>query len=146
VDFSLLAIHFSFFIVPHITAVWLWVRRRDLFERYVIALIATCWAGLIIAFLIPTAPPWMAGGEERIPHVYRIMRDIMMSATPETYQAGVRAAGENDAAAMPSLHTALTVLVALAMTKLGPSRSGCRMDVRHADGCGAGIPRRALLH
>ena len=118
-DLTLVGVHFSFFLVPHATAAWLWAARPELFRRYVVALVATCWVGLIVAFLIPTAPPWLAGAQGRIPHVYRIMRDVVMSATPESYVAGLRAVGENDVAAMPSIHTALTVLVALTAAHAG---------------------------
>ncbi|HSJ14327.1 MAG TPA: phosphatase PAP2 family protein [Longimicrobiales bacterium] len=118
-DRALITVHFSFFLVPHVAAVWLWTCHRTLFRRYVYALVATCWAGLVLAFVLPTAPPWLAAGTERIPHVYRVVQDVMMRATPETYTAGLRAVGDNDAAAMPSLHTALTVLVALAAARIG---------------------------
>lgn len=119
-DLALMAVHFSFFLVPHAVAVWLWVRRRELFRPYVYALVGICWVGLLTAFLIPTAPPWLAAGAERIPHVYRIIRDVLMGASPETYVTGLRMVGENDAAAMPSLHTALTVLAALGAARMGP--------------------------
>lgn len=118
-DIALIGVHFSFFVAPHAAAVWLWYAKPELFRRYVIALVVTCWIGLIIAFLLPTAPPWLAAGQQRIPHVYRIMRDVMLSVTPENYVVGMRAVGENDAAAMPSLHTALTVLIALAAARAG---------------------------
>lgn len=118
-DFTLVTVHFSFFLAPHAVAVLLWSTRPVRFRRYVFALIATCWAGLLIAFLLPTAPPWLAAGEGKIEPVFRIMRDIMMGRTPDNYVLGMRAVGENDVAAMPSLHTALTVLVALAAGNAG---------------------------
>ena len=71
-----------------------------------LALVATCYVGLIVAFLVPTAPPWLAGSEGRIEPVYRIIRDVMMGMTPENYSAAYRGVGENAVAAMPSLHTA----------------------------------------
>jgi membrane-associated phospholipid phosphatase len=118
-DLILISVHFSFFLVPHAVAVWLSARSAPLFRRYILALVATCWAGLLFALLVPTAPPWLAGADGRIPHVYRIMRDVMRGVTADGYVAGIRAVGENDVAAMPSLHTALTVLVALAAAQLG---------------------------
>jgi membrane-associated phospholipid phosphatase len=120
-DLTLIAVHFSFFLVPHAVAVWLWLARPAIFRRYVLALVAVCWAGLIVALLIPTAPPWIAGAQDHIPHVHRVVRDVMIRATPENYVVLERAVGQNDVAAMPSLHTALTVLVALA------ARSGGRI-------------------
>ncbi|HEX6309300.1 MAG TPA: phosphatase PAP2 family protein [Longimicrobiales bacterium] len=117
-DLALIGVHFSFFLIPHVVAIWIWIARPALFARYTGALVATCWAALVIAFLLPTAPPWLAAAQERIPHVYRIVQDVLSHASPESYSRGLRAVGENDAAAMPSLHTALTVLVALACTRM----------------------------
>jgi membrane-associated phospholipid phosphatase len=118
-DIALIGVHFSFFLVPHATAIWVWAARPALFSRYIGSLVATCWVGLITAFLVPTAPPWLAGARGHIPQVHRIMRDVVMGATPESYGAGLRAVGENDVAAMPSLHMALTVLVALVAARAG---------------------------
>jgi membrane-associated phospholipid phosphatase len=117
-DRVLIGVHVSFFIVPHITAAWLWATQRDVFRRYVVALVATCWFGLIVAFLVPTAPPWLAAHEGLIPPVHRIMREFLTGASVH-YENGLRVVGENDVAAMPSLHTALTVLVALGLSRYG---------------------------
>ena len=119
-EYALIGIHFSFFLVPHVLAIVLWKVDRRLFRRYVLALVATCYVGLIVAFLVPTAPPWLAGAEGRIEPVYRIMRDVMMGLTPDNYSAAYRGVGENAVAAMPSLHTALTLLVALGLASAAP--------------------------
>lgn len=118
-DTLLIGVHISFFIVPHLTAVLLWVVKRELFRRYVFALVATCWFALLVAFVLPTAPPWLAGVEGRIEPVHRVMQEVMSLRAGIDYDAGVRIVGENDVAAMPSLHTALTVLVALAVGRFG---------------------------
>jgi len=114
-DLSLVGVHFSFFLAPHAIAAYLWWARREVFGRYVVALVAMCWIGLLMAFALPTAPPWLAGQEDRLPHVYRIIRDVVFQATPATYTAAYRAVGENAVAAMPSLHAGLTLLIALAL-------------------------------
>jgi len=114
-DLSLVGVHFSFFLAPHAIAAYLWWARREAFARYVVALVAMCWVGLLMAFVLPTAPPWLAAQEGRLPHVYRIIRDVVLQATPETYTAAYRAVGENAVAAMPSLHAALTFLIALGL-------------------------------
>ena len=119
-DYVLIGVHFSFFLLPHVLAGVLWRIDRRLFRRYVLALVATCWVGLIVAFLVPTAPPWLAGAEGTIGTVHRIVRDVMMGLTPENYDAAYRGVGENAVAAMPSLHTALTFLFALGLGSAAP--------------------------
>ena len=123
-DQLLIGVHISFFIVPHLMAIVLWVGKRSLFKRYVTALVGTCWFALIVAFLLPTAPPWLAGLEGRIEPVHRVMQEVMSLGAGIDYEAGTRVVGENDVAAMPSLHTALTVLVALAMCRFGKVAAG----------------------
>ena len=125
-DAVVIAVHLSFFVAPHLLAVLLWMRDERLFRRYVYALLGACYAALIIAFLLPTAPPWLAGEAQRGPLVYRVLHDVAMGTVPDTFTFGYRAVGENAVAAMPSLHTALACLVALALARTGrwPARAG----------------------
>ncbi len=119
-DLALIGVHFSFFLVPHLLVSLLWYVDPQAFRRYAVALVATCYFGLGFAFLVPTAPPWLAGTEGRIEPVFRVLRDVMMGLTPETYGVAYRAVGENAVAAMPSLHAALTALVALGASSAFP--------------------------
>lgn len=48
------------------------------------------------------------------------MPEISALVAGDVYDQTSRAVGENDVAAMPSLHTALTVTVALIMSRYGP--------------------------
>lgn len=114
-DWYFTFIHWSYFLVPHSLALWIWWRNKREFQHYLAAMSMTLWLGLVIYFLIPTNPPWMA--PEAIdspvaPVVKRIMEDIATQIGGGLYQAGYKVVGEsNPIAAMPSLHFAVTFLL-----------------------------------
>jgi membrane-associated phospholipid phosphatase len=112
-DVFALLVYFSYFIVPHLMAIAVWRSNRERFPLYVAALLGTWYAGLVISFLAPTAPPWMAGQTGHIPHVFRVIKDVSADVSPGSYQAAYETVGPNDVAAMPSLHMAATAIVAL---------------------------------
>lgn len=114
-DYYFTFVHWSYFIVPHAVALWIWWRSKRDFQHYLGALTLTLFLGLVIYFLIPSNPPWMA--PEAIdspiaPVVQRIMEPIAISLGGGLYQAGYKIVGEsNPIAAMPSLHFAVTFLM-----------------------------------
>lgn len=119
-DYYTLLIHFTYFFVPHLFAFTLWTRDRSLFRRYVVAALAAYYAGLIACALLPTAPPWLAGQTGALPHVFRVAEDVYGGVSPEVYDYAYAVAGTNAVAAMPSLHQAIAVLIALAATRIHP--------------------------
>jgi membrane-associated phospholipid phosphatase len=119
VEIAGIAVYFSYFLVPHLVALWLWLRRRDLFGRYVTALLGTAYLGLAISFAVPTAPPWLAGQSGHLPFVSRIVEDVVTGVDPSAYARGYELVGINPVAAMPSLHMAGTVIVLLAAWRAG---------------------------
>ncbi len=119
-DYYTLVTHFSYFFVPHLFAFAIWVHDRGLFRRYVIAALATYYAGLIACVLLPTAPPWLAGQAGALPHIFRVAEDVYAGVSPEAYDYAYAVAGTNAVAAMPSLHQAIAVLMALAATRIHP--------------------------
>ena len=113
------SVYFSYFFAPHLVALWLWLRRRDLFGRYVTALLGTAYLGLALSFVVPTAPPWLAGQSGHLPFVSRIVEDVVSGVNPSAYARGYELVGINPVAAMPSLHMAGTVIVLLAAWRAG---------------------------
>jgi membrane-associated phospholipid phosphatase len=59
----------------------------------------------------------MASEAGRLPVVYQIVPDILNHQWPGVYQAGENSAGTNPVAAMPSLHSAVPWLMAIALWK-----------------------------
>jgi hypothetical protein len=105
-----------FFATPLIAAV-LWKIDRGRFRRFVVMVSALSFAGLITYAVYPAAPPWMAARDHFIGPVTRII--------PQVWQAlGLHSAGSlvetgykyaNDVAAVPSLHAAFSLLVAITL-------------------------------
>ncbi|GAB4325088.1 MAG: hypothetical protein Kow0010_07400 [Dehalococcoidia bacterium] len=113
-DYLVVQVHWSFFVVPHAAAVAIFLFRREQFARYALAVVATMYAGLLLFFLVPTAPPWLAARSGDLPHVWRIMDVVGGRVDGETYEAFYASLGEpNSVAAMPSIHIAVTFLLFL---------------------------------
>jgi membrane-associated phospholipid phosphatase len=117
-DLLMLVAYVSYFPVPYLLAVALWFWNREQFPLYIVGVLFTYYLGLVIYYLVPTAPPWLASFEGYLPDVYRIPQDIFTDFDELAYEQGHRVVGENDVAAMPSLHFATTVIVALMLWRL----------------------------
>ncbi len=114
-DYFLTAIHWSYFVVPHVAAVLIWYKRPALFRRFLSGMALMLSMGLAIYFLIPTNPPWLAPEPINSPSaavVYRIMETVGKELGGGIYEASYRVIGEsNPRAAMPSIHLAFTALL-----------------------------------
>jgi len=117
-DSLLIVVYLSYFVVPHLMAIAVWRRHRERFPLYVAAALGTWYLGLAVSFLAPTAPPWMAGQSGEMPHVFRVLKDVSAGVSSDSYQRAYEIAGPNDVAAMPSLHMAVTAIVAFMAWRL----------------------------
>lgn len=113
-DSAMVSVHLSYFVIPYALAVGLAFWSRKHFSLYAAGILGTYWIGLLIYFLIPTSPPWLASINGHLPEVTRIVEVMGTGVSPEAYQEGYRVAGANDVAAMPSLHFGITALIMLA--------------------------------
>ncbi|MDQ2682520.1 MAG: phosphatase PAP2 family protein [Chloroflexota bacterium] len=115
-DYFCTAIHWSYFIVPHAMAIYLWMKKPAIFRQMLGGMILLLGMGLAIYFLIPSNPPWMAPepiNSPSAPVVYRAMETIGKELGGGMYEASYRVIGEsNPRAAMPSIHMAITFLLA----------------------------------
>jgi membrane-associated phospholipid phosphatase len=114
-DYFLTGIHWSYFIVPHAVAFRLWQTDPTLFRRFLWAMTLLLGVGLMIYFLLPSNPPWLAGEQFDSPAsatVYRIMEPVGEQLGGGLYDASYKVIGEsNPIAAMPSIHMAITALL-----------------------------------
>jgi len=113
-DVAFTLVYTSYFIVPFALAGWLWARDRLGFQRFTRRLVTLSLAGLATYIAFPAAPPWMAGEMGLIGEVHRTTGDgwkILGVGTASLFSKGQGAA--NMVAAVPSLHSAITTLVAL---------------------------------
>ncbi|MCC7363259.1 MAG: phosphatase PAP2 family protein [Dehalococcoidia bacterium] len=108
-DWATVAVHWSFFIAPHLGAVLVYLYRRVLFARYAALMVSIMWLGLALFFLLPTTPPWLAGVQGDLPGVVRVMDFVGGEVTGSTYEDFHSSLAEpNSVAAMPSIHMAIT--------------------------------------
>lgn len=114
-DYLLTFVHWSYFIVPHVAAVFIWYKRPDIYRRFLSGMALMLAVGLAIYFLIPSNPPWLAPEPIDSPSaavVYRIMENVGQELGGGIYDASYKVIGEsNPRAAMPSIHMAFTALL-----------------------------------
>lgn len=128
------AVHLSYFFVVHVVAVAIWRSRPQWLLRYTLAVLGTLYLGLVGYALVPTAPPWLAAHLGHLPEVTRILPAVLTSYDPRIYETGHLIVGRHDVGAMPSLHLAITAVIALALIWMGHARPGARVALRRGDG------------
>jgi membrane-associated phospholipid phosphatase len=104
----------SYFIVPFAVAGALWIRDRPAFKGFTRRLVSLAIAGVTTYILFPAAPPWMAAQDGLIDGIQRSTGqgwEVIGGGTAGWFSEG-QALG-NPVAAVPSLHTAFTALVAM---------------------------------
>jgi hypothetical protein len=113
-DVAFTLVYTSYFIVPFALAGWLWARDRPGFQGFTRRLVTLSLAGLATYIVFPAAPPWMAGEMGLIGEVHRTTAEgwkVLGVGTASLFSKGQGTA--NLVAAVPSLHSAITTLVAL---------------------------------
>lgn len=118
-------VYTSHFLATPILAAVLWLRNRRLWLRYISRVVGLSLAGLITYVLFPEAPPWMAARDGLIVPVARLSARGWIYLHAENLNdvlARAQQDGANPVAAMPSLHVALAVLVALFLGSLMRTR------------------------
>jgi membrane-associated phospholipid phosphatase len=119
-DLAASAVYLSYFLGPHLAALLVWRSRPERFAGTVAAISLTFIVGLSFYFAVPTAPPWLASDNGNIDvKIHRVLPEVSAELAGDTYERTAAAVGDNDVAAMPSLHTALTTIVALILAAYG---------------------------
>jgi membrane-associated phospholipid phosphatase len=114
-DYAAFGFWFSHFFATLLVAVCIWLFAYRYFHRFAACIVALAAMGLITYVLFPAAPPWLAGNHGYIPDTYRIthavVNDLPVPKAGAMFQKGTT--WGNDVAAVPSLHAAYTMLIAL---------------------------------
>ena len=122
------AIHASYFFAFVVVGVALWLRARRHFAAYSGTLMVTFALGLIGYVTLPTEPPWLVARATGAPPAVRVIVETtrgapVASAVVEagrSWQSDPDALGDpNPAAAMPSVHTAITAALAFFLFRVG---------------------------
>lgn len=108
-------VYLSHFCVTLIVLAVLWVVREDVFRRYRNIVLTVVIAAFATYFVYPAAPPWLAAYTGRAPEIVRTVGLTLhakaLAASPVL--PGHGSALANPVAALPSLHGALPLLLAL---------------------------------
>jgi membrane-associated phospholipid phosphatase len=104
----LVAVHASHFVVFLLFGLCLWLVRGAAFDRFAAAMPWVMYLGIVGYLAVPTVPPWMAADFQAIPPLHRVVDDVYGRAGSLR-----RAFDTNPVAAMPSLHAAFAALCAL---------------------------------
>lgn len=114
-DYALWFVYLSHFFTTLLVAALLWVFRPKRFRRYMAAVVTLAMLGFTTYALFPAVPPWMASAKGDLPPLQRIIaivwKHIPVSAMSPMFERGSHYA--NDVAAMPSLHAAYAMLIAI---------------------------------
>jgi hypothetical protein len=120
-DHALVYTHWAWFLQPHTAAAWILWRHPDRFPRAATMICAVFDLGLIGYFAVPTAPPWWAAEQGRIPGLRRIMADVGQRVWGRLWSPLYGFLGGNPLAAMPSLHFATSLMAARMLAETGPA-------------------------
>ncbi len=117
--------HWVWFPVPHLSLLYVLLRRPERFGVAAARVYATFDLGAVVYWLVPTAPPWWAaqqgylGQADPLP-VRRMMREYGELFWGEHWDGLFVALGGNPLAAMPSMHFASSLMAARALGEVGP--------------------------
>jgi PAP2 superfamily len=105
-----------FFATPLLAAI-LWKVDRQRFRTFIVLVAALSFAGLITYALYPAAPPWMASQAHLIAPITRIIPAVFHSLNLHSAGSLVEHGYQyaNNVAAVPSLHAAFSLLVAITL-------------------------------
>jgi membrane-associated phospholipid phosphatase len=124
-DKALVWAHWTWFMVPHGTLVYILVRHPARFTRAAVMTYAVFDIGASMYWLAPTAPPWYAvsapseGGADE-PEVRRMMVEYGEQFWRDGWGPLYSVLGGNPLAAMPSLHFATSLMAAFLLSEVGP--------------------------
>lgn len=121
-DYATWLVYVSYFLGTYLVAAVLWLVARDLFRRYVVMVSLLALMGFSTYALFPAAPPWMASDLGAIGPTTRSI-GVIWSHIPITHFDSLFEKGSqyaNAVAAVPSLHAAYTLLIALYLWRFAP--------------------------
>lgn len=114
-DHVVSTIYLSHFCVTLIVLAVLWVLRDDVFRRLRNLVLTVILAAFATYFIYPAAPPWLAGLTDHAPPIVRTVGVTLNAAALQAKPVlpGQGPALANPVAALPSLHGALPLLLAV---------------------------------
>jgi membrane-associated phospholipid phosphatase len=121
-DYAAWSVYLTHFFGTLIAAGILWHVAHHRFRRYVAMVSVLSLAGFATYVLFPAAPPWWAYAHHQLGPVHRLVRPVFMHMHfvhfDAVFEKGAHFA--NPVAAMPSLHAAFALLIAIYFWRMVP--------------------------
>ena len=116
-DVVLWCVYLTHFFATPVLAAVLWKLDRPQFRMFAVLVSVLSFMGLITYALYPAAPPWMASQAGLIAPTTRIVHVVFQSLGTQSAGSLIEHGYQyaNNVAAVPSLHTAFTLLVAITL-------------------------------
>jgi membrane-associated phospholipid phosphatase len=121
-DYATWLVYLSHFFATLIVAAVLWTWLHDRFARFATMVCVLALAGFATYALYPAVPPWLAARHGTIGESNRLI-GIVWHHVPIAHYGSLFEKGQtyaNNVAAMPSLHAAYALLIALYLWRLVP--------------------------
>ncbi len=114
-DYGVWVGYLSHFVVSLAVAGYLYAVDRFRFKRFATLILTVSVAGFVTYFIVPAAPPWLASRQGALPHTTRIVHEVWahvgLPGVAKVFNGSTQLA--NPVAALPSLHAAWPLMVAL---------------------------------
>ena len=123
-DYATWVVYLTHFFGTLTVGAALWLFATHLFRRYMAAVCVLAVAGFATYALFPAVPPWMASRDGYLEPTERVVRTVSLDV-PIDYFGALWQSGEryaNDVAAVPSLHAAYALLIALFLWRIAGTR------------------------
>ena len=115
-DIVVAGVYTSHFMVPYLTAGYLWRRGQRIWRWYAGTFVAVAFSCCLIFALVATAPPWYAAAKGLIDPFPRVLATRAWNRVGLSFAARAIDKGKNTVnpfAAIPSLHSADALMVSL---------------------------------
>ncbi|WP_051712828.1 phosphatase PAP2 family protein [Spirillospora albida] len=116
-DFYFYLLYTFHFVAPLLLATVLWKKRPALYWPFVICFVGLSMAAFLTYLLYPAAPPWMAAQDGYIEPIHRVTGNVWSAMGGGAYDSFYRQLSPNAVAAVPSLHSAYPLLIAVFAAK-----------------------------
>ncbi len=114
-DYAALLVYTSHFFVSVLVGLSLWIRSRPRYLRFMKAFVGLTTVGYFTYVVFPAVPPWLASQRGALAPTHRLVRELWDRLGHHGI-AGMFSGSTvyaNDVAAIPSLHAAYPVLIAM---------------------------------
>jgi hypothetical protein len=120
-DYAAWLVYLSYFFATILLAAALCLLAPERFRRYAASICTLSTLGVVTYVLFPAAPPWLAA-EHHLTHGLRLVPAIWAHIPYVSFQTLFEHGSHysNRVAAVPSLHTAFTLLVTITLWPLAP--------------------------